>query len=441
MKKRSLYFFKFLKNKFELRSDIADEKDMYDNIYNAVELKGTKLWVLIFAIIIASIGLNTNSTAVIIGAMLISPLMGPIIGFGFALSTYNFELVKKSARSFFFGLTISLIISTLYFFISPLTEAHSEILARTTPSIWDVIIALSGGLAGMIASTRKLGSNVIPGVAIATALMPPICTAGYGIATLQTNIFIGAFYLFFINSIFIALGSIIIVRLLKLQVAQFPDQKTNKKIDRFIATTIVITVIPCLFLAYQIVQAEILDQKIKNFINKEIKTEGGIVLEKHLTKENGKNILKIITLFPLSKDKDIADLSSKLKNHGLEKIKLEIVNYNSDKDISEIKEEVMMELNQKYNMNSIAALQKQRLANQSKDELEDIEKELKIQINNIVYVRLGFNDLKSENDHVKQKILLVNIKTKKKLTFAKEIVIKDWLLIRSKSDDIKIVWE
>lgn len=156
------------------------------------------------AIAIASIGLNVNSTAVIIGAMLISPLMGPIVGLGYGTAVSDFSLIKLSFRNMLIFIVISLITSTLYFILSPLNEAQSELLARTQPTLWDVLIAFFGGVAGMLATARKEGSNVIPGVAIATALMPPLCTVGFGLAHQNWDFVIGAFYLFSINCVFIA---------------------------------------------------------------------------------------------------------------------------------------------------------------------------------------------------------------------------------------------
>ena len=177
-------------------------------ISDSVEFRGVNLWVLAFAIIVASVGLNMNSTAVIIGAMLISPIMGPITGIGLAVGILDEDLLKKSLRNFLIMVAISLVTSTLYFLVSPLSEAQSELLARTRPTIFDVIIAFFGGLAGIVATSRRTQPiTIISGVAIATALMPPLCTAGYGLATWQFRFFGGAFYLFFIiiirNYIFI----------------------------------------------------------------------------------------------------------------------------------------------------------------------------------------------------------------------------------------------
>jgi uncharacterized hydrophobic protein (TIGR00271 family) len=188
-----------IKDRLSLAEDKADDSVIDERIRADVDMRGTNLWVLIFAIFIASIGLNVNSTAVIIGAMLISPLMGPIMGIGYGAGINDFTLIRRSFLSLVFATFIALLTSTLYFLISPLDTVQSELLARTTPTAWDVLIGLFGGLAGIVALTRKEKSNVIPGVAIATALMPPLCTAGFGLANGNWEFFFGAFYLYTIN--------------------------------------------------------------------------------------------------------------------------------------------------------------------------------------------------------------------------------------------------
>lgn len=165
-----------------------DKRKVLENVISNISFRGSNLWILACAIIIASVGLNVNSTAVIIGAMLISPLMGPILGAGFSLGIFDFELFKKSLKNLAIATVVSLLVSTLYFYLSPFKETQSELLARTSPNIYDVLIAFFGGLVGVITITRVEKGNPIPGVAIATALMPPLCTAGYGLAIL--NIFL-----------------------------------------------------------------------------------------------------------------------------------------------------------------------------------------------------------------------------------------------------------
>jgi uncharacterized hydrophobic protein (TIGR00271 family) len=180
---------------FRLHRETENFKDIVESIYNGVVFKGTNLWILVFAIFIASLGLNVNSPAVVLGAMLISPLMGPIMGLGLGMAINDLTLLKKAGYNYLFAAGVGLVTSAIYFSISPINDAHSEILARTSPNIYDVLIAFFGGLAGILATSSKLKGNVIPGVAIATALMPPLCTAGYGIATWQLDYFLGASYL------------------------------------------------------------------------------------------------------------------------------------------------------------------------------------------------------------------------------------------------------
>lgn len=200
--------------------------------------------------------LNMNSTAVIIGAMLISPLMGPINGMGYSIATYNFPLFAKAAKNFTFAVLASLLASTSYFTITPISTAHSELLARTSPSIYDVLIALFGGLAGILAISSKQKGNVIPGVAIATALMPPLCTAGYGLATAKFDFFFGAIFLFTINTVFIAFSSVIISQILKFPIRTLVDVAQKKRVNTIISVIILFTIIPSVYFGYGLVQKE-----------------------------------------------------------------------------------------------------------------------------------------------------------------------------------------
>lgn len=251
--------------------NIMHEREDFETIHAEVEkgvvFKGTNLWVLMCAILVASVGLNMNSTAVIIGAMLISPLMGPINGMGYSLATYDFALFRKAIKNFSFAVIVSLFTSTVYFLISPVNTAHSELLARTSPTIYDVFIALFGGVAGMLALSSKLKGNVIPGVAIATALMPPICTAGYGLATLQFNFFFGAIYLFTINTVFIAVASMIVSQFLKFPIRTIVEKERAKRVNHYITGILLITAIPSIYFGYQLVQNEKFSDNAKKFLS------------------------------------------------------------------------------------------------------------------------------------------------------------------------------
>lgn len=243
-----------LKEAFSIHVDVADYHVIHERIVDNAEIKGSNMCILMLAILIASIGLNMNSTAVIIGAMLISPLMGSILAMAYGTAAIDSELFVRSAIGFAIQIGLSLAVSTLYFVITPLNSVTSELLARTNPTIWDVLIALCGGLAGIIGITRKEKSNVIPGVAIATALMPPLCTCGYSIANGQWHMLLGAAYLFFVNSYFIFLSSAIVLIALEIpKVGSVPD-KVWKKIKKRVFRNTIIVIIPSIILAILMVR-------------------------------------------------------------------------------------------------------------------------------------------------------------------------------------------
>ncbi len=272
--------------KIALNFSLANEQDspqtIHDNIMSGIVFKGTNLWILMVAIVMASVGLNVNSTAVIIGAMLISPLMGPIIGMGYGLGTYDFDIVRQSIKNYLFAVVTGLIVSTLYFSISPLNEAHSELLARTTPNIYDVLIAFFGGLAGFIAIVSRQKGNVITGVAIATALMPPLCTAGYGIASSQWSFLIGALYLFTINTVFIALAALIATRLFSQPLILQADSTQKQIANSYVSAIVFLTLIPSVILGMSFISQDQFNRLAKRFVSS-IKIENNYLLQYEIT--------------------------------------------------------------------------------------------------------------------------------------------------------------
>lgn len=244
----------FLGNIFSLDNDNASQDEIYNRLVNGANLRGTNMCVLILAILIASIGLNMNSTAVIIGAMLISPLMGSIMAIAYGVASGDLTIVRKYSIVFLIQVLISLLTSTLYFCITPISNSTSELLARITPTIWDILIAIFGGLAGIIGMTRKEKSNVIPGVAIATALMPPLCTAGYGLATKQWHYFFGAMYLFLLNSYFICFSSIAILLLLNVSKRTTRATKTYKTVRKKILISTIMLIIPSILISAKMIR-------------------------------------------------------------------------------------------------------------------------------------------------------------------------------------------
>ncbi len=264
---------------FNLEAEVDDFDKIHETITKDIVFKGTNLWILIFAIVVASVGLNMNSTAVIIGAMLISPLMGPINGMGYSIATYNFPLFRRALKNFAFAVAAGLLTSMMYFIVSPISTAHSELLARTSPTIYDVLIALFGGLAGIVAISSKLKGNVIPGVAIATALMPPLCTAGYGLATAQFSYFFGAFYLFTINTVFIALSSVAISQILKFPIRTILEDAEKKRVNRWISVVIVLILFPSIYFGYNLVQKEKFVENAARYVRNVSVVEGNYLLK------------------------------------------------------------------------------------------------------------------------------------------------------------------
>ncbi|HMV70293.1 MAG TPA: DUF389 domain-containing protein, partial [Myxococcota bacterium] len=242
---------------FDLAGDQADAETIDATVRAGVEFRGTNLWLLIFATVIASVGLNVNSTAVVIGAMLVSPLMGPIQGVGYGAAVNDFALIRRAGKNLAMAVAFSLLTSAAYFLVTPLGQARSEILARTSPAVWDVLIAAFGGLAGVVGLTRRERSNVLPGVAIATALMPPLCTAGYGLASLHVSYAIGALYLFSINSVFIAAATLVMARLMRLPEVAHVDAAARARGRRVIAVVVFATTAPAVWLAAGLVRQEL----------------------------------------------------------------------------------------------------------------------------------------------------------------------------------------
>lgn len=315
----------FFVNYFSLNGQLVAQEEAEASIREGVSFKGTNILILIMAILVASLGLNTNSTAVIIGAMLISPLMGPIIGMGLGVGIHDFELIKRALRNLVMAAGFSVIASTIYFLISPVNEGHSELLARTSPTIYDVLIGFFGGGAGILAIGSTNKGQVIPGVAIATALMPPLCTAGYGLATWQLNYFFGAFYLFLINSIYIAFATFIGVKLLRYK-GVATDTERSRRVMRIVYGLAVLTMLPSIWLTYRMFQNNRYSMEISRFVNEACKFPSTQVLN-YKTSIAGNERTITLTLIGrvLPEDSLRLALTSQLPAYGLKGVDLAIV--------------------------------------------------------------------------------------------------------------------
>ena len=317
------YVWRIAKRFFNALPDKTDETAIVEQISDGVTFRGANLWVLIFAIFIACLGLNLNSTAVIIGAMLISPLMGPIIGMGLAVGRVDLELLKRSLTNYGVATMISVLTAALYFQLTPLTEAQSELLARTSPTLYDVLIALFGGAAGILALSTGGKGNVIPGVAIATALMPPLCTAGYGLAMGEWSFFFGACYLFFINTVFIALATYVGVRLLKFRPKQFVDKARLAVVNRYIAVIVVVTMLPAVYMTTQIIRQSVLENHVKQFVKHELNQSGTRILSEQADRET--KTLNVVALGAALPNEMIEAARQRLADYQLADYQLNVI--------------------------------------------------------------------------------------------------------------------
>ncbi len=447
--------FAFFKELFDLHEDKERESTTIREISKGVEFKGTNLWILIFAIFIASIGLNVNSTPVVIGAMLISPLMGPIMGIGLGAGINDFELIKKAIRNLGVAVAISVLTSALYFWITPLHEAQSELLARTYPTLWDVLIAFFGGLAGIVVGSRKEKSNAIPGVAIATALMPPLCTAGYGLANLNWIYFVGAFYLFFINSVFITVATFLIVRFLKYPRKQFEDPGMETRVKRYISFFVIITIIPSVYLAYHLVQRTLFEQNARYYISTAFDFEETEVILQDFN-YNPKESKIEVTLYgkPLNEDQ-VETLKKQLPVFKLERSELVIHQGYIDPNANDKKFETMSDqikldiVEDLYRQNQAVIASKDEKISLLENELvkyqlaaypvEEISEELKIHYEGLTDFAMSSALCK---DLANAKIDTVCIamagfdKRPKKGDLEK---IQEWLKLRVKADSVRVV--
>lgn len=452
MEKESLYIQirEFFTRIFDVRQEKENEQETIDSIKKGVEFKGTNLWVLIFATFIASLGLNTNSTAVIIGAMLISPLMGPIMGFGLGLGISDFELIKRSFRNFAIATVFSVITSSIYFLISPISEAQSELLARTQPTLYDVLIAFFGGLAGIVASSTKSKGNVIPGVAIATALMPPLCTAGFGLATGNLYYFFGAFYLFFINSVFISLATYLVVRVLKYPKKVFLDKDHEKRVTRYVGIIVIFTIVPSLFLSYRLVKTTYFNQQVLNYVNTELAFPNTQILSKTITNTSDKKEIKVVLIGDNVSDSTIESARNRLPNYGLKDVSLVVQQGFSEQetDINKLKSLLMQDLYKnseqvlRTQAMQIDSLQRE-LKSYHEDRLlaEQIKPEVKVLFPFVREISCTHTCLIPVDSDTQKPIMLIYVKSSEKISAENKRKLTEWLSARTQVKTIKLLIE
>ena len=427
----------YLQRIFDIHSDMMSYEEINEMMEENTVISGSNMWILIMAILIASIGLNVNSTAVIIGAMLISPLMSGILTMGYALAVRNLDMMRKALGRFGTQVAISLAASTFYFLITPLDTPTAEMIARTSPTIWDVLIALFGGIAGIIGNTRKKKGNVIPGVAIATALMPPLCTAGYGLATMQARFIFGAFYLFLINTLFIALSAAVVTIIMRVPVHKSLSMKHQKRINRIIGVITVIVVIPSFFIGAYTVYNSVMERNIQNYLNNEFIFENTQLVQSSTdTKDKQINVSLVGQTIS---DDVIKRLEQSLATYNLEDYTLHVTQ-NSIADINiDNSDKITIAIQE----NTISELEAQ-LA-ETLERLEELENSIAVKIDFYalsVKAESIFTDLTNCSCGITAdksgEYIVLTANTKRELDDSELQIIENWLRTESGMSNVKL---
>ena len=433
-----------LRSYFNVSEDLESQADVEASIRSGVSFKGSQLLTLIFAIFIASLGLNTDSIPVIIGAMLISPLMGPIIGMGLGIGIQDYDLLKRGSKNIIAAVLGSLVTSALYFLISPQYEGASQLLARTSPSIYDVFVALFGGAAGILSIAAKNKGQVLPGVAIATSLMPPLCTAGYGIATWQMHFFFGALYLFFTNMVFILVATWIGVKLFRFKSVVYQNEKRAKRVKYIVYSVVAATICVSTYLTVVMLQKNIFLEKAQNFVETEMVFPNTQVLNHKETFERGKRIIDV-TLIGESLPKDSLKLAmmTKLDSLGLGGTTLNIRQGFSmaatslDKIQNEDKfyELMQNELNNKQviidSLRGILAVHKQ-----FSDESISVSPEIKVLFPSVRDIALSHMVVSSVENSVSDTVNMIFVNAPAGLTAVDRSKLREYLEVRLKKNNV-----
>ena len=441
-----------LKKMLSLGEDKAMESETIASIVSGVDFSGAKLWILVLAIFVASFGLNTNSTAVIIGAMLISPLMGPIIGMGLGVGINDFMLLKRAFKNYLVATLFSVATATLYFLITPFNEAQSELLARTSPTIYDVLIALCGGLAGIIAlgSLSQRSGNVIPGVAIATALMPPLCTVGFGLATANWLYALGALYLYLINTIFISVATFIGVTLImRFHKKEFVDKQREKRVKRTIMGIAIITIIPSVFITLGMVKEAMFNNRCKRFCTNVVKVEGAHIISHTFDYKN--RSMRVVLLGEEADSAAINMMKERMADYGLEETTLEIVQGTSNMKAEDLSGRLHLEEKQTLALQN-QVVEYEKTIREQRAELDayaGAESHAKVLLPELrtlyptiesVSTGRGVVCFKTDSVLADSTALIVSIRSKKRLPAAEQSKVEAWLRKRLSGSHVYINW-
>ena len=347
--------------------DEVDRVGTAKTIRKDVVFKGFNIWILILSILICSIGLNLNSPAIIIGAMLISPLMGPITGIGFAVGTFDRDLLFLALKNFLIAVFISVLASFVFFYFAPIGFDQSELESRISPGVLDLFVAIFGGFAGILAGTRGSKTNVIPGVAIATALMPPLCTAGYGLANGDMTYFLGASYLFFINSVFISISAFLVVRYLRFPIASYVNPTVRRRTKTLIVLFVIIVAIPSVIIYNKALRETIFNTEARTFINNHVNDSKHSAINPQLSFSDTLKTIKLFVYGEEYSQQEKDSIALLMADYRLQNTRLEIHNmgtFDAYKSLAQQKDAIIGETQVLSNQLSVELLSK-NMENQS----------------------------------------------------------------------------
>jgi len=441
----------FISRLLDIRED-TDRESTVEAVQKDISFKGHNAWILIFSIFVASIGLNVSSTAVVIGAMLISPLMGPIVGIGMAVAINDVDTLKRSFVNLGIMVGLSVITATVYFFISPVKNETPELVARTYPTILDVLVAIFGGLALIVAKTKKgTIASVILGVAIATALMPPLCTVGYGVANAKWEYALGALYLFSINAVFIALSTFVVSKLLGFPLVKYANSKRRKRTAQIASTVAIVVMIPSVILFVKLLREQVFQSKATEFIENTVRYSGTEALKTTSDYQN-----RTIDVYMIGNTIPAATITTWQERLGeIEALKeAELVIHqgvDQSQDINQLSTKVRSGiLEDLYSKNQEALLNKDRRISLLESELSqyrgdkfsfvDLSKEAKINYENIK--EIGYSNLITTNfektDTIPTFTVVWNEMAGSKELTAQQKKFADWMRIRLDLDTLAI---
>ncbi|MBP3502660.1 MAG: DUF389 domain-containing protein [Clostridia bacterium] len=338
----------FFKDVFSMNENKLTKAEIKENIISGAKLKGTNMWILMLAIIIACVGLNMGSIEIVIGAMLISPMMGAIIGIGYSLATGDIKFLKRASFALFIEILICMVTSIAYFFLSPIKAVSATLLARTEPTIWDVIISITGGLAGAIGITRKEKGNILPGVAIATGLIPPLCTVGYGISVWNIKYITGALYMFIINALYISVSAMIVFKIIRMPKRRGETKKEESRIKRNVIIISIIAIIPSILFAYPFIKESQIESNVQKYINNEFNYQDTQIVKSNIDIKNKK--IELALIGKVLDESEISNLTNKLKEYNLNDMTLRITQTEVEKGITKEEVSQIIELQEQKNV-------------------------------------------------------------------------------------------